>query len=107
MHDGTEGTVHALVNRLSQWRPQYGRIVFACRSIGASERLAALLRSYGQKVRIEEGPIDIDDIKPPPSDELSIHTGRVSGGFRSPFLSLALVADAEIFGRRARRSSAR
>ncbi|MBN1946306.1 MAG: transcription-repair coupling factor [Bradymonadales bacterium] len=107
MHEGMEGTVHALLGRLDDWRGEYGRVAFACRSEGSAQRLASLLRSYGQPVSITQAPIPIDQVVPPPAGELTVYSVPLSGGFRSPFLSLAVVSDSEIYGRRARRASAK
>jgi transcription-repair coupling factor (superfamily II helicase) len=105
-HEETEGTVHALVRALQRWRDDYGRIAFACRNDASADRLAALLRSYGQAVERVDGAIPIDHA-PPPAGALEVYVGQVSAGFRSPALGLVVIPDASIFGRAARKSQAR
>jgi len=105
-HDETEGTVHALVRLLNRWRDDYGRVAFACHSQGSADRLSGLLRAYGQPAELVDGPIPLAPAAPP-YDTLEIYTQRLSAGFRTATLGVAVIADSSIFGRAARRSTAR
>jgi transcription-repair coupling factor (superfamily II helicase) len=106
VHAETEGTVHALLPLLERWGTVYGRLAFTCQSRGSADRLARLLRGYGEEVVLVEGPLPLDPVVPPPAEALEIYTAEVSSGFRSPALSLALIAERELFGRKTRRTAA-
>ena len=105
-HDETEGAVHALLTLVHRFRKSYGRIAFSCQTLGLSERLSGLLRAYGQKTELCEGPIPLSGAAPP-AQHIEIYTQSCSSGFRSPVLSLALIPDSAVFGRTVRRPAAK
>ena len=101
-HQETEGAVHALLGPLQDWRSRYGRVAFCCSTSGLSDRIARLLRAYGQKVSLRGTTIPLE-VVPPPSDTIEVYTATLTSGFRSPALSTALIPDSLLFGRSARR----
>ena len=102
-----EGALRVLVSRLESWREVYGEIGFVCRNSGSAERLASLLRAYGQKTELidEEAHLIPHPPRLPPAGVLRVYQAGLSKGFRAPALGIALVTEDEIFGPRARRRS--
>ncbi|MFP4599854.1 MAG: transcription-repair coupling factor [Persicimonas sp.] len=97
---GVEQTVKMLVEHIGRWKERFGRICFSCRTAGQADRLASLLKSYGEDPMILEPPIDVTEPVPPPAALIEIYKGHLSGGFRSEHLGLALISGEEVFGQR-------
>ena len=103
-----EGAIKALVGMLPAWREVYGEIVLACRTSGNAERLTSLLKAHGQKTVLDDdGHVRLDSPHGPPATVLRVVQRPLSAGLRLPAMGLALVSEEELFGPRARRSSAR
>lgn len=97
---GAEGAVQGIAKLLDTWRQRFGRIVFACGSAGEAQRLRELLESYSVAVERAKGPVDPAAIQAPPAVSVQVVVGRLSEGFRTPALSLAVITDAEVLGPR-------
>lgn len=103
-HQGEEGALTPLVERLKCWRERGTTTIVAAGSQGQADRLRRLLaeRRITAKVRDERPPED-------PADwhDRSVHAFLVprelSAGFLDPERRLAIVADEEIFGPRQKR----
>ncbi len=101
-HQGEEGALTPLVDRLSAWREERVAAVIACGSAGQADRVKRLLGERGLTVKSLEG---VDGVPPEVSGTVHAHLclGEVSHGFVDVEGGLAVIADEEIFGVRARR----
>lgn len=97
---GVQATIEALVEQLQQWKQNYGRICFACRTAGQVDRLVSLLKSYGEDAMEMEPPIDVGEPVPPPAGLIEVYKATISAGFRSEHLGLCLISGEEVFGKR-------
>ncbi len=104
-YHGAEHTVKALAERLEDWKEQYGRIAFVCRTQAQVERLVELLAGFGRDAGEYVGPLDLGEPAPPPADEIEVYRGTLSSGFRSALRGVALVSGVELFGQRVRTRS--
>jgi transcription-repair coupling factor (superfamily II helicase) len=102
---GVEQTVEQLADKLREWKQQYGRICFACRSRGQVDRLVGLLGAHGLDALDLPAPIDVTEPVPPPTDIIEVYKANLSEGFRSEHLGLCLIAGEEVFGQRVATSS--
>src|SRR6185369_16925516 len=120
-------TTHALAplsKTLSGWRDQGFRVFIACHQRPQAERLKELLMPYGIACVISEAPFSetvgallpppglppLEGVlRPPPAGEgwgggnVTLLLGDISRGFRLPYSRLVLIAEEELFGKRARR----
>src|SRR5262249_56841541 len=102
-HHGEEGALTPLVERLADWRDRRIAAAMACGSLGQADRLKRLLLDRNVMVRLHTEALG----DPAALYELSIYahlfTQEISQGFVDPAGGLAVVAEEEIFGLRARR----
>lgn len=97
---GIEQTIKQLAERLKEWREQYGRICFACRTQSQVERLVELLQNfYGDAMDLPT-PIDVSEPVPPPAFMVEVYLAPLTEGFRSEVMGLCLIAGPEVFGQR-------
>jgi len=102
-HHGEEGALTPLVQRLGDWRDRRIAAAIACGSLGQADRLKRLLLDRNVMVRLHTEAMG----DPAALYELSIYahlfTQEISQGFVDSAGGLAVVAEEEIFGPRARR----
>jgi len=102
-HHGEEGALTPLVERLLRWRDMRVACAIACGTLSQADRLKRLLLERNVMVRIHHEPIEDVTRLYEPSVSAHLFTGEVSHGFVDGSGGLALLADEEIFGVRARR----
>jgi transcription-repair coupling factor (superfamily II helicase) len=102
-HHGEEGALTPLVERLQRWRDLRVACAIACGTLSQADRLKRLLLDRNVMVRIHERPIEDAGRLYEPSIYAHLFTGEVSQGFVDGAGGLAVLADEEIFGIRARR----
>ncbi len=99
-HRGVEETVAAVVEKIRNWKEDFGRICIVCRTRGQVERLEHLLESHGETPLVVPPPIDVSEPVPPPAGVIELYRGELGEGFRSELLSLAVISGVELFGMR-------
>lgn len=102
-HHGEEGALTPLVERLQRWREMRVACAIACGTLSQADRLKRLLLERNVMVRIHHEPLQDVTKLYEPSISAHLFTGEVSHGFVDGSGGLALLADEEIFGVRARR----
>jgi transcription-repair coupling factor (superfamily II helicase) len=102
---GDEGAVRAVIERLTEWRELFGRIVIVCGTRGGAERLGRLFEDYDVRTVLHPTAPDLREVVVPPAASLEIAVGHVRDGFRSPAHGVALLTDSELLGRATRRAS--
>jgi transcription-repair coupling factor (superfamily II helicase) len=104
---GQDHALAPLVDRLHAWKRDGAVPFIACHTRGQRERLRELLGDYGVQAPIVDGPFSPDLLDSVRKHGALCHLieGDVSAGFRAG--RLVLVAEEEIFGKRARRRPAR
>jgi transcription-repair coupling factor (superfamily II helicase) len=102
-HHGEEGALTPLVERLQRWRDMHVACAIACGTLSQADRLKRLLLDRHLMVRIHEEPLTDASKLHEPSLSAHLFTGEVSHGFVDGAGGLAVLADEEIFGVRARR----
>ncbi|MBJ6761381.1 transcription-repair coupling factor [Myxococcaceae bacterium JPH2] len=102
-HHGEEGALTPLVDRLRQWRESRVASVVACGTLSQADRLKRLLLDRGVMVKLHTEPLGDPEALYDPAVWAHLFTGEVSQGFVDGGGGLAVLADEEIFGVRARR----
>ncbi|HVG62124.1 MAG TPA: CarD family transcriptional regulator, partial [Hyalangium sp.] len=102
-HHGEEGALTPLVERLQRWREMRVACAIACGTLSQADRLKRLLLDRNVMVRIHEEAIEDVGKLYEPSIYAHLFTGEVSHGFVDGSGGIAVLADEEIFGVRARR----
>ncbi len=102
-HHGEEGALTPLVERLQRWREGRIACAIACGTLSQADRLKRLLLDRHIMVRIHEQPLEDAGTLYEPAVSAHLFTGEVSHGFVDGTGGLAVLADEEIFGVRARR----
>ena len=102
-HHGEEGALTPLVERLQRWREMRVACAIACGTLSQADRLKRLLLDRNVMVRIHEEAIEDVGKLYEPSTYAHLFTGEVSHGFVDGSGGIAVLADEEIFGVRARR----
>lgn len=92
-----------LVERIRQWRKDDWQITVVCHQPSQTERLVALLAPYGISCCLDNGMEHATDSEQQHAD-LTLAVADLSRGFRMPEARLAVIAEEELFGKRARRS---
>jgi transcription-repair coupling factor (superfamily II helicase) len=102
-HHGEEGMLTPLVERLERWREMRVTAAIACGTAGQADRVRRLLNERGLRVQshaqLPDNPTALFD------SQTLVHVvqGEISQGFVDTVGGLAVLADEEIFGARARR----
>ncbi|HEX4620675.1 MAG TPA: transcription-repair coupling factor, partial [Myxococcaceae bacterium] len=102
-HHGEEGALTPLVDRLARWRDMRVAGAIACGSLGQADRLKRLLLDRNVMARLHPEPLADADALYDPGVYAHLFTQEISSGFVDARGGLAVVADEEIFGPRARR----
>ncbi|QDE66453.1 transcription-repair coupling factor [Myxococcus xanthus] len=102
-HHGEEGALSPLVERLERWRELRVACVVACGTLSQADRLKRLLMDRNVVVKVHTEPLEDAVTLYEPSIRVHLFTGEVSHGFVDGPGGLAVLADEEIFGVRARR----
>jgi transcription-repair coupling factor (superfamily II helicase) len=102
---GEEGALAPLVRRLQDWRSRGWAAVVATGAASSADRLRRLLEDRALAVRLHPAaPGDLRGLWDP-AFHAHLVPGEISEGFVDPHGGVALLSDAEIFGKRVRRRS--
>ena len=105
-HQGEEGALSPLVDRLKRWRERGWTTLLAAGTAGQADKLRRLLAERKVHVKVREGPLPDD---PSTLWDRSVHAwivpAEVSAGFLSPEDRFAVIADEEILGARVRKKA--
>jgi len=93
-----------LTERIKHWQCSNWRTIIVCHQHSQAERLQELLIPYGISSTLSTGDLFSPDT-PYAGTDLVLAVGDLSRGFRLPDARLALIAEEELFGKRARRKS--
>jgi transcription-repair coupling factor (superfamily II helicase) len=96
-----EGTIAGLAEKIKAWRGT-NRVVIICGTDEAAKRIQGLFREHGLFISSGSG-LPSEESGPWP---VTVLTGRLSCGFSWPALSLIVITDEEIFGRKVHRPRA-
>ncbi|MCY1016841.1 transcription-repair coupling factor [Pyxidicoccus sp. MSG2] len=102
-HHGEEGALSPLVERLQRWRDMGVACAVACGTLSQADRLKRLLLDRNVMVKLHTEALEDASKLYEPSIWVHLFTGEVSHGFVDGAGGLAVLADEEIFGVRARR----
>ncbi len=97
-----EATIDAMQSDLASWKDRFGRICFTCKTAAQMERLERVLRFSGHDSIRLDPPLVVCEPIAPPTDLIEIYHADLQDGFRSEHLSLALISDSELFGKKVR-----
>lgn len=91
-----------LIDKLRSWVSAGDRVVITCHNRGQAQRIHDLLIPYGVPITISSGHFSdpLHDAK-----RVEVILGDLSRGFRMEGASLVIIAEEEIFGKRAKRRS--
>ncbi|HEY0839552.1 MAG TPA: CarD family transcriptional regulator, partial [Vulgatibacter sp.] len=105
-HQGEEGALSPLVDRLKRWRERGWTTLIAAGSAGQADKLRRLLSERKIHVKVREAPVPDD---PSTLWDRSVHAWIVptelTAGFLSPEDRFAVIADEEITGPRVRKKA--
>ncbi len=102
-HQGDDGALTPLLERLERWRDLRIAPVVACGSAGQADRLKRLLVDRGVVARMHAGALGDPLALAEPTLSAHLFVGELSHGFVDGAGGLAVLSDEEIFGVRARR----
>ncbi len=97
-----EATIDAMQSDLAAWKDTFGRICFTCKTVAQMERLERVLRFSGHDSMRLEPPLVVSEPLAPPTDLIEIYHADLEEGFRSEQLSVAVISDYELFGKKVR-----
>ncbi len=97
----SEGVLKPLIERLTGWLADGCKIIIPCHKRGQAQRLFDLLEQYNLPLAISERSFAVEQFRREKSILLLL--GEVSRGFRLPAARTVVVAEEELFGKRARR----
>ena len=98
LHRKKQGLLLPLVEKISGWLGEQGRILFACRSSRHARQLAELLDQHNLPAAILESPVREADLSHLASDRIYLLDQPLSEGFDLPAFNLHLVSEGELFG---------
>jgi len=105
-HQGEDGALSPLVDRLKRWRERGWTTLLAAGSPGQADKLRRMLAERKVHVKVREGPLPDE---PSSLWDRSVHAWivptEVSAGFMSPEHGFAVIADEEILGPRVRKKA--
>ncbi|MCE5281525.1 MAG: hypothetical protein LLG93_05420, partial [Deltaproteobacteria bacterium] len=101
-----EGLLRPLVEKIGKWIGEGNRVVWVCAGQEGLQRMAHLLSRYDLQSRRMDGSF-IDWIGDEVPAGLFLRDGRVSGGVRLAGMRLVILAEEEIFGKKALRRRVR
>jgi transcription-repair coupling factor (superfamily II helicase) len=103
-----EELLRPLASRLRDWRDEGTRAIIAVPNLQHADRLESLLKGYQIVPKVHRTPVELQLFdEGAQRTNVEIVLGSIARGFHLPLDHVALVAEAEIFGDRAMRRTAK
>ncbi|MFT3709837.1 MAG: transcription-repair coupling factor [Archangium sp.] len=103
-HHGEEGALSPFIDRLAKWKDDAIAVAVACGTLGQIDRLKRLLAERKVALAVHDGVMTEALVS---DGRVHLFHGEVSNGFVDSASRLAVLADEDLFGPRARRKTRR
>ena len=90
-----EGVLLPLMDKITQWQNENGRVLICCRSSKHTKNMAEMLAKHQRQVAIKQPPINLKDGQ---QDVIEIYDHPLSEGFSDISHRVHLISESQLFG---------